>query len=294
MIDRIERALRPPELSDRNWIRDTLKYSGRNGCDFCFGTIYMWAPILHYSVARVDGMFLGRSFDSYSLPAGDGDCTALLRELMADDSAPLKLHAICNYQKQWLEETFPDTFLFTEDRDHEDYLYSVGDLANLPGKKYHAKRNHCSYFEKNFDWSYEEMTGETALECLEFSRDWLRRNPEKRDAGTDDEFIAIERALPHFEELEFLGGILRVDGDVVAYTFGEPINEQVFCSHVEKADSNLRGAYPMINREFARNSLTGYQLVNREDDLGLENLRKAKMSYHPVELLVKYTAVQIR
>lgn len=292
MIERIEEQLRCPELSDRDWIRNALRYSGRDGADFCFGSIYMWAPFLHYRIAQVDGMFLGRSGGSYSLPAGDGDATGLLKALMEESDEPLRLHAICEYQKRWMEETFPGVFTFIEDRDHEDYIYSVEALANLSGKKYHGKRNHCSYFEKTFDWSYEAMTGETALDCIEFSRQWMLDHPDKLDSGTEDEFHAIERALPHFEELDFVGGILRVDGDIVAYTFGEEINETVFCSHVEKADGSIRGAYPMINREFARNSISGYKLVNREEDLGIEGLRKAKESYHPVELLVKYRAIE--
>ncbi|MBR5754043.1 MAG: DUF2156 domain-containing protein [Clostridia bacterium] len=293
MIDRIERALRDPELSDKEWIRNALMYSGRNGADFCFGVIYMWSPVLGYRIAQVDGMLVVRGgAGSYSLPAGDGDCTELLREMMADTAEPLKLHAVCEYQKQWLEESFPGAFLFTEDRDQEDYIYSVRDLADLSGKKYHGKRNHCSYFEKTYDWTYEEMTGETALECLEYSREWLRQNPDKRDAGPDGEFRAIERALPNFDALDFRGGILRIEGNIVGYTFGEPINDRVFCIHVEKADGSVRGAYPMINREFARNTISDFELVNREEDMGIEGLRRAKLSYHPVELLVKYRAVQ--
>ena len=291
MIERIEEQLRCPELSDKDWIQNALRYSGRNGADFCFGAIYMWAPIYHYRIARVNGMFLGRGGGSYSLPAGDGDCTELIRTLLEESTEPLRFHSVCEYQKQWMEETFPGIFTYTEDRDHEDYIYSVEDLANLSGKKYHSKRNHCSYFEKTYDWSYEDMTAETAPECLAFSRSWMLQNPDKLDSGTDDEFRAIERALNAFDELDLVGGILRVEGNIVAYTFGEEINEQVFCSHVEKADGSLRGAYPMINREFARHTISDYKFVNREEDLGLEGLRKAKLSYHPTELLVKYRAV---
>lgn len=292
MRQRIEDQLRCPELSDRDWVKKALMYSGRNGADFCFGSIYMWAPVMHYRIANIDGMFVGRAGNSYSLPAGDGDCSKLLKELLESGEEPLRLHGICEYQKHWLEETFPGTFEFTEDRDNEDYIYSVEALANLSGKKYHGKRNHCSYFEKNFNWSYEPMNGENAMECLEFSRNWMAQNPDKLDSGTDREFKAIERVMPNFEALEFTGGLLRVEGNIVAYTFGEPINDQVFCCHVEKADSNLRGTYPMINREFARNSISGYKFVNREEDMGIEGLRKAKLSYHPVELLVKYRAVE--
>lgn len=294
MTNQVETLLRPPELSDKEWVQKALMNSGRNGADFCFGSIFMWAPVLQYRIAEVDGLFLGRAGNSYSLPAGEGNPAPLLEKLMASSEEPLRLHGICNTQKAWLEEQFPGRFQFTEDRINEDYIYSVEALATLSGKKYHGKRNHCTFFEKNFSWSYEPMDGANALEALAFSKQWMKDNPDKLTSGTDREFRAIERALPNFEALEFVGGVLRVDGKVVAYTFGEPINDTVFCCHVEKADSNLRGAYPMINREFARNSIAQYRFVNREEDMGIEGLRKAKLSYHPVELLVKYRAVEIR
>lgn len=293
MIHLIESKLSRPTLADRDWVRKALQFSGRDGADFCFGTIYMWSPVYDYCIADIDGMFVGRSGDSYSLPAGDGDASYILRELMEESEAPLKLHAICEYQKTWMEETFPGRFSFTEDRDNEDYIYSVKDLAALSGKKYHGKRNHCSAFEKANQWTYEPMTDENAMECLVFSEKWLEENQEKLDSGTDQEFSAISRALGHFSYLGFVGGVLRVDGNICAYTFGEPINDQVFDCHVEKADSFIRGAYPMINREFARNSISDYQFVNREEDMGLEGLRKAKESYHPVKLLKKYRAVEV-
>ncbi len=293
MIDRIEQQLRVPELSDRDWIRKALEGSGRDGADFCFGCIYMWAPIYQYRVADIDGMFVGRAGNSYSLPAGDGDPEEIVRELLKEEE-PLRLHAVYDSQKEWLEETFPGVFTFTEDRDNEDYLYRVEDLANLSGKKYHGKRNHCSYFEKNFDWTYSPLTGDDADEVLHFSRLWIEDNERQAEEGADLELGAIERAVRHLDELGFVGGVLRVDGKMVAYTFGEKINDRVFDTHIEKADASVRGAYPMINREFARNALTSYVLVNREEDMGIEGLRKAKLSYHPVELLRKYTAVENR
>lgn len=294
MIDDIEAKLRRPELSDRDWVRTALSGSGREGADWCFGCIYMWAPIYDYKIANINGMFVGKMGDSYSLPAGDGDPSDILSELLKESETPLKLNAICEYQKAWLEETFPGTFAFTEDRNNEDYLYSVEALASLSGKKYHSKRNHCSYFEKNFNWTYEPMTQNVAEECMQFSHLWIDENERQAEEGADLELDAIQRALAHFDELEFVGGVLRIDGQIVAYTFGEPINDRVFDTHIEKADANIRGAYPMINREFARNSISGYEIVNREEDMGLEGLRKAKESYHPIELLTKYTAEEIR
>lgn len=114
-----------------------------------------------------------------------------------------------------------------------------------------------------------------------------RENPE----GIGNELIALSRGFDKYFELGFQGGLLRADGAVVAYTFGEALNETVFCTHIEKAFADVRGAYPTINREFAANALSSFRLINREEDTGSEGLRKAKESYYPSVLLPKYRAV---
>jgi len=133
----------------------------------------------------------------------------------------------------------------------------------------------------------KKMDASTALDCIEFSKQWVAENSEK---NVLDEFYALSKALTNFDALGLVGGIIYVDGEIVAYTFGEPISKDLFCTHVEKAIVSMRGAYQLINREFARNSINDFSLVNREEDLGIPGLRKAKESYHPQILLPKYIA----
>ena len=106
----------------------------------------------------------------------------------------------------------------------------------------------------------------------------------------DEELDAINISFENYFDLGFVGGLLRANGEVVAFTFGEEMNPEVFCTHIEKAYADVRGAYPMINREFAANALSQYKYINREDDTGSEGLRKAKLSYCPDILLEKYMA----
>lgn len=284
-----------PEVTDADWVRRKLNGSGRMGSEACFGNLYMWCDAYNCSLADVDGMLVCRAGDSFTYPVGDGDAKAVVEKLMAfaeDRGQKLRFHSMNEESKEELDNFFPGLFEFEETRDTFDYIYSVEDLAVLSGKKYHGKRNHISFFEANFDWSYEQMTAETAKECMEFSDYWYRANKEKAETGTDKEMVAIHKALENFDALGIVGGILRVQGDIVAYTFGEPISDKLFCTHVEKAVANIRGAYPMINREFAKNSINTYELVNREEDLGLPGLRRAKESYRPKILLTKYSARQ--
>ena len=106
----------------------------------------------------------------------------------------------------------------------------------------------------------------------------------------EGELKIIKRVFDNYDKLDYVGGVLRVDGKVVAYTMGEPGPKDVFCVHIEKAFSDIRGAYPMINQQFVKNELSSYRYINREDDTGAENLRKAKLSYYPVALAEKYEA----
>lgn len=125
---------------------------------------------------------------------------------------------------------------------------------------------------------------------LELEAKWCKANDCDQQEGTGNERRALIYALNHFEELGLTGGILHVNGQIVAFTFGMPINKETFGVHVEKADTSIDGAYAMINYEFANHIPEQYIYINREEDLGIEGLRKAKLSYHPETILEKYMA----
>ena len=99
-------------------------------------------------------------------------------------------------------------------------------------------------------------------------------------------------SLRLYKELDLTGGVLRVNGNVVAFALGEPACEDTFVVHIEKAYSEVEGAYTMINQLFVEHACKGYQYVNREDDAGVEGLRKAKLSYKPALLLKKGIATR--
>ncbi|MBR4891375.1 MAG: DUF2156 domain-containing protein, partial [Clostridia bacterium] len=120
---------------------------------------------------------------------------------------------------------------------------------------------------------------------------WEKLNREKNPEEIGEENLAIKIALNNYFDLGFEGGILTIQGEAVAFTFGERLNDDTFCTHVEKAYGNIRGAYQMINREFARQLKDRYEFINREEDTGSEGLRRAKLSYHPHRLVIKYSAI---
>lgn len=289
---------RTPEISDMAWVRNAMRASGEQACEYCFGNLYIWSRVYKNMIADFNGILLVRDCtekSSYLYPCGTGDKKSAVEELIrfseAEGDGPLEMYCLTAKSRAELDSLFPGKFSFVEERAYFDYIYNCEDLIDLAGRKYHSKRNHITYFKNNFDWAYEKITHENLAECYEMNRKWEKLHAGENDAALDDELDAIRRGFIKFEELGFVGGLLRRDGEVIAYTFGEEINSEVFCVHAEKAYSDIRGAYPMINQQFCEHELFSYKYINREDDTGDEGLRKAKLSYNPAIILPKYRAV---
>lgn len=286
-----------PELSDRDWVSEIMRASGEFACEICFGNLYMWSSVYENTIANYKGLYLARDGGekpAYLFPCGEGDKKGALQELLrcADaDGVPLTLYCLTPRRVRELDAMMPDQFTYIPMREYFDYIYNSTDLIDLAGRKYHGKRNHITYFKNTFSWSYEPIDMHNMADCLAMNDEWERKNQEKNPEEIGHELIAIQRGFDHYFELGFQGGLLRADGKVVAYTFGEALNDTVFCTHVEKAYADVRGAYPVINREFAANALSAYKYINREEDTGSEGLRRAKESYYPTLLLPKYRAV---
>lgn len=284
-------------LEDRNWIIQKLKEDDRQGCEFTFGNNYIWRNIYRVEVAQVHGCcvikFDADGDDCFAYPVGAGDKQQVILDLIEDAKErgqKLRLDSILKADREQIEAWFPGRFEIKEERDGFDYIYTVEKLTNLAGKKLHGKRNHIARFKDSHTWSYEPMTTENKAECLEMNRKWCAREACKWNQDMSDELCAVREAVEHFEELQFCGGILRAEGEIVAFTIGEPLNSDTFVVHIEKAFPDIQGAYPMINQQFVTNTCQQFRYVNREDDTGAEGLRKAKLSYYPDILLQKYSA----
>lgn len=180
-----------------------------------------------------------------------------------------------------------DEFQLFESENSAEYLYSTDALANLSGKKYHSKRNHIAAFSKQYNWSFEEINEQNKNEILEISDNWISDNEKTNDTSINTDRDGIEMLLNNFAAFKARGGIIRVDGKAVAFCLGTQISDKVFDINFEKALPEYKGAYAVINREFAK-TLTGFEFINREDDLGIAGLRKAKLSYRPQRIFKKY------
>jgi hypothetical protein len=292
-----------PELSDRQWVTELLAKEGSRACEHNFASIFLWATGYPQQIARVGDRLLVQMMGgpglSHLFPMGAGPLAPALETAEADAAAhgvPLTLICITGEQKQQLETEFPGRFVFREDRDGYDYLYSVDKLADLAGKKLHAKRNHISRFCDQFpDWMFEPITADNIADCKAMEREWFVRQvaEERADRNLDHERQAVLVALDHMEELGLTGGLIRGSGQVLAFSLGSLTTADCYNVHFEKAFGDIQGAYAVINREmarWARSTWPELKYLNREDDMGLEGLRKAKLSYYPDLMLEKYSA----
>ena len=274
-----------PEIKDKEWVKECFEKNSIVDCEYCFGNLIIWSEIYKTQICHYKDFFISRSPDgdggySFCFPKGQGDYDEII-SLIEKEYEKVSFFGMNFRDCKNLKEIRKDTYEISSDRDMFDYIYKVSDLAELKGRKYHQKRNHIAFFENNYNWHYEKINEENINECLLMNGEWEKDNEDKIKTGIANEEIAIKNAVKYYKELDFVGGLIRVDKKVVAYTFGERLSDNTFCTHFEKAFTSIRGAYPMINREFARNELSSFEFVNREEDMGIEGLRKAKLSYHP-------------
>lgn len=287
-------------LEDKDTIIKYTMNSNRRNCDLSFSNLCSWRFLYNTQFAEVDGFlvlkFWANEKLAHMMPIGEGDFKKIIEDLEANahnEHEELYMLGITPDMKEEIEKAMPGKFRFTPNRDYADYIYLRTDLATLSGKKYQPKRNHINKFKKTYNYEYVNLGPEHIQECLRLEAIWCKQNGCEKQQGMLNENRAIVYALSNFEKLGLSGGLLRVDGKVAAFTFGMPISHDTFGVHVEKADINIDGAYTMINYEFANHIPEQYTYINREEDLGIEGLRKAKLSYNPVIILEKSEASSI-
>lgn len=286
-------------LEDKNLIKSYMGKSGFMGCEYTFSNLFIWRNNYKTSFVEFMGFLLvkyeveGQCY--FLMPAGNSDLKALLTYLIEKTKAQdckFVLSGVTSESIALIEEIMPNTFKFEPARDVFDYIYEASELIHLTGSKNQAKRNHINKFEaQNGKNCYESLTTDNIKECIETYHKWAAEHE------TDDlksERLAFCEALTNFEVLELQGGLLRVDGTVCAFTVGAELSPDVFVVHIEKGLSDKQGVYPTINRDFVKNNCAKYKYINREEDMGIEGLRKSKLSYHPAILLEKNIATLIR
>lgn len=284
-------------LEDKPLIDQYLEKKAYRSCELIFANIYLWSRYYPTEFAIVERTLVFRGFGedgemSVTFPAGEeADIRHALDTLFVyfkEQGRPVRMHLVQEQEFALLDLWYPGRFTVAYDRDAADYVYETEKLTTLAGKKLHGKRNHINNFKKQYpQWSYEKITRENQEDCFQMAMKWRQEHGCDQDEEKRSEMCVTLNALRLMGELELVGGLIRVDGEVVAFTIGEPLNPDTFAVHIEKAFADIQGAYPMINQQFVEHEAQDYQYVNREEDTGAEGLRKAKLSYRPAFLVNK-------
>lgn len=291
---------RPLTIEDKALVQRYTFGSYHRNCDLCFMNLMSWRFYYHTEVAEWEQHLIFRFYTqghlAYLAPLGKGDWKEVIEAMMGDAAAcesPFLMYGVTERTLTYLNAALPNYFYATANRDYSDYIYEREKLATLAGKKLQSKRNHIHQFLKRYpQHEFLPLTPEVIPECLELEQIWAKEKAaNSTQEGYLDERRSMEFVFSHWEQLDSLGAILRVDGRLVAFTFGAAINKDTFNICVEKADTRYEGAYTFINREFARSLPAQYIYINREEDLGISGLRQAKSSYRPDLLLHKFAVM---
>ena len=297
----IKLDFKPLTIETKKLYESFLPDKHERGCELSFSNLICWGTHL-YSVTNGNLVLLSRYGDYivYPYPFGDGNKREIIEVMMQDAEergVPFRLSGLSESAKNELLEMFPDTFDLKFKDSSFDYIYSIDDLALLAGKKYHAKRNHIRRFrDAHPDYKVVPIDRDNIESVREMTEKWyvtkLESNP---DGEFDHEHEALGKALDSFFEIGLDGIFIESEGEILAVTIGSVLYGDIFDVQFEKARADVQGAYTVVNFEFANYIKEKYpeiKLLDREEDMGVEGLRKAKKSYYPVRQIEKYRATR--
>lgn len=288
-------------IADREAYQAVSLRSGRRNCNFTFANLVGWQFWFHTEVCILaDAVVLRFNLDgerAYMLcMAGTPPCS-LLQALCEDSGHRLTLlgledEAALQLQQNACREGID--IAVVPQRNQYDYIYRRSDLAAMAGGKLKAKRNHINKFRTEHpDFEYRELTPAMFDACRRLGTLWREErgdvNPEYGDTILAEQRV-MENVFAHWDELGMLGGSIWIDGRMVAFTYGSAVTDDCFDVCVEKADRTVDGLFSAVCQQFCAHLPEQYTYINREEDMGLEGLRKSKLSYHP-ETLLTYNAV---
>lgn len=260
-----------------------------------FTTLYIWSAGGNIKYDILDDclvlFFYGkgkRVFCTY--PKGNGDKEAVAKaayRYMKEQSGKVRFLLMSEAEAKACHALFKGKLSVCSDPNNADYVYESESLITLSGKKLHQKRNHLNAFMENYDFCYERLDASHKDECMDLFSNWLHVVKNGKASFSE---AATVRLLNHIEELPITMGGIRVDGKLIAFSAGEPLTEDMALIHMEYADTAIRGAFNAINQQFVLNEWKDYTFINREEDMGIAGLRRAKRAYRPVRMVEKYIA----
>lgn len=284
------------ELEDKPVLDAVFKRVHHENSHMNFTNLFMWRKLCSIMWAIEDDILYmkaeqgGKEFALEPLCDKErlGEAAGFWLKYFAEKNKPFLMYGVEEGAAVKIMEAHGTRLMMEEDEDNCDYVYASSDLINLAGRKFHAKKNHINSFKKNYpNAEYLPITENIITQCKININGWYKKH-DRSDENITTERNAIIEVLNNFDYLELKGGAILLDNRVVAFTLGEQLNYNTAVVHVEKADPDVRGAYPLINQQFVAHEFAALEFINREEDMGIEGLRKAKESYRPVKRIHKY------
>lgn len=281
------------DLSLRGVFNDFLSRCPLEASEYNFTNVFAFRKAYNFKLSVLhDNLIILRDTEPVSVfcPVGNSRMPNTLEEIYAYLKTRVKVPFMERVPESFVNAFLKDSkkYIHEEERDHFDYVYLIKDLAQLRGNKFHDKKNKINKFKSVYQYTYETLTPEIVEECLAFEHEWCEVRDCGKYPGLEKERCAILEMLNNFSVLNIRGGIVRVDNRIVALTIGEKFLNDTMIIHVEKANADMPGLYQVINQEFLRHDAGDCTYINREQDLGIEGLRKSKMSYNPLRFVRKY------
>lgn len=289
-------------LEDKSILERYFKKWAAGNSEHSFANLYIWRNSWLTKYAIVDDILfmsmsyvLGEGPTLYfaPLPYKEEDyCKAMdiLKEHLRQTGHKFEMRAVTKNTLEYIKQHCGREIDVRHDMDISEYVYLVKDLIDLAGRKYHAKRNHISKFLREHpNAEFSLLKKEDVAECIRLYNVWLEKKNDDDTYSESEEGDAVKCALNSMEELGLIGCVIRINGEVVAFSIGERVTDEMALIHIEKANPDIPGLYSYINREFLSNCFADLKYVNREEDMGIPGLRKAKMSYYPYMMIDKYT-----
>jgi hypothetical protein len=297
----------PLTLSHQAEINKYMYRFGENSCQHSFVSMYCWGAKYDYTVCEEDNWLYicreklsSKQYRTYLMPMGGGDKAEAIRRLQDDarsHGAKVRLETVTENIKNTLEKDCPGVFQASENRDYAEYIYTAEKLAYLPGKEMASKRKDTNSFWRDYDGrvNIKKMTGAAIDETIAYQEKWLKtRLCEEDRIQLELENEAIIRGLENFDKLGLSGIMLYVDNELRGYAYGSKLSDDCYDVIIEKGDREIDNIYRVLNMEIVRRCCTGITYINREEDLGVPGLRKAKLSYKPDILLEKYVLTEVQ
>ena len=300
-------------LEDRELLEAFLNGFEYRTSGLSYTSLFMWREVNRFSwqqigdylcITGVDNLDLVTGGDPFMFPpltrTGSYEPGSLRRTILEakarfeEKNKPFNMMLVPFHMLEIFTKAMPGELVFEADRPNFDYVYDTKDLIDLSGRAYHAKKNHLNYFHAHYGYEYGEMTPDMTDDAMAFIRDFNARkdlkDPHERTL-LELEARAMRDVFLNLDTVGFLSGAIHIDGKLEAISIGGRLGKKTVTVHVEKANTEYRGLYQAINNEFCKAMASNVKRINREEDMGLPGLRKAKLSYNPVRLIEKYTII---